>query len=196
MNMKVLLINENFNFRNAFITGITQQGIEVVDFFSSPLTSFQKTNVDKVLNYFYYKVKKDKNYYKRQYAIKRETSLQERILELDGFYDYILVFRADLLSTQQISLLRKMTKSLIAYQYDGMSICQNLVSNIHLFDDIFTFDYHDQKKYNFSSLTNCWFPDDSGEEVIADDLFYIGVGVPDRLDRIEPYTKIDLPTLL
>lgn len=196
MKMKILLINENENFRKAFSKGISQQGIQVIDFFSVPMAPFEKTIVDKIFNFFYSKVVGNKDYYQKQFAKKKATYIQERIQVFNDFYDHILVFRADILSTQHIKTLKRKTKSLLAYQYDGMSICQNLVENIPFFDSIYTFDFNDQIKYNFKPLTNCWFPDNISQEDIVDDLFYIGVGVPDRLDRIEPYTKIDLPTLL
>lgn len=185
MSKRILLVNENPTFRQLFIKGIREQGIDVVDLYEDYKVNYKKTVLQKVKNLFYVRFFGDRDYYKRKFNAKRDFALQQIINKKTDFYDHILVFRADMFSEAVLHLLRKKSSSMVAYQYDGMSICQNLVPNIPLFDEIFTFDFNDQMKYNFKGITNCWFDDDKKDTSEENHLFYVGVGVPDRISKIK-----------
>lgn len=189
MNKRILLINENPNFRQLFCKGIEEEGIIVEDLYVNFTQTYRKTWYQKTKNIFYLKVLGIKDYYQRKTAESREKALLEIVKSKTNYYDHILIFRADHFSTTILSELRNKTSSLITYQYDGMSICQKLVPNIHLFDDIYTFDYSDQQKYNFKGITNCWFKDEDKVLSIETDLFYVGVGVPERISKIKKIAK-------
>lgn len=129
---------------------------------------------------------RDRKKYISQQYIKRSEGL------LGEYYDYVLFFRADLYPEEVIRNIRKISKQMITYQYDGMEVSRRILDYLKYFNKIFVFDpkdYHQYRDLRFLPLTNCWFPDESGKAEIEGDFFYIGVGVPDRIGKIRRFSQ-------
>ena len=84
-------------------------------------------------------------------------------------------------SKEVIQLCRKISKQMMSYQFDGMAVGQKILDYQPFFDKIFTFDKNDQLKYHFLPLTNCWFSNPHTNTDVDTDIFYVGVGTPDRI---------------
>ncbi len=185
----ILLVNENKILGNAFMAALSEEGFCVSEFHSVPFPEYKKDLEKKIQNLFFRKVKKDKNFYKRDSA-KLKTNFNFKLTEnLNSHYDYILVFRADFYPVSVLEILRKKTENFIAYQYDGKKVWENKLESLKLFDKVFVFDSDDfipNTGINFQPVTNCWFMDERiSENDNRNDIFYVGVGVPDRLKKIE-----------
>jgi len=185
----ILLVNENKNLGNAFRKALSEEGFLVSEFHSVPFPEYKKNLGKKILNLFFRKIKKDRDFYKRDSGNLKAQFNLKLAEKLRPDYDYILVFRADFYPDSVLEILRKKTKNFIAYQYDGKKIWERRLNSLKVFDRVFVFDPDDflqDSGINFQPVTNCWFPDETiSDNDNRNDIFYVGVGVPDRLKKIE-----------
>ena len=82
---------------------------------------------------------------------------QEHIIEMlkkNGFQDQILVINPEVISLDYHLKIKEFTKKYIAYLYDSVSRCpvEHLLEGV--FDEIYSFDKEDVKKYGFKETTN------------------------------------------
>lgn len=185
---KILLITSNPTLKNIFAENIRKRNFEVKDFFDEDFEPYQYPLQDKIVNVFRRLFLKDKTFYeklKNQHFLKKTIEIEKG---LEGKFDYILFIRADRFPQKLIENIRKRSNNLIAYQPDGLSVSKKILDFEKYFDRIFVFDprdYYFLRKKNILPITNCWFPDEEADCVIKNDLFYVGVGVPDRIQKIE-----------
>ena len=162
-------------------------GLEPIHFYSKEWGNIPEFKVNiwtKYENIFRRIFFKDKTFLHRkydEYHQKMDIKRLKNIIKKHPKIDYILFFRADLYSEEVIKLCRKISKQMISYQFDGMVVGQKILDYQPLFDKIFTFDKNDQLKYHFLPLTNCWFPNPHTNTQADTDIFYVGVGTPDRI---------------
>ena len=179
---------------------IAKLGYEPISFFSdsAEMKLFKKTFWMKYENIFRRFFFKDNSYLDRCYKNHVAKSLTKKIEEIAKKHPriaYSLFFRADYYPDEVLEIARKISGKMITYQFDGMSISQNLIPNISIFDRIFTFDtqdWRDYKKYQFLPITNNWFPDaERNNEILQEYIFfYIGVGTPERILNMEKFKNI------
>ena len=162
-------------------------GLEPIHFYSKEWGDIPEFKVNiwtKYENIFRRIFFKDKTFLHRkydEYHQKIDIKRLKNIIKKHPKIDYILFFRADLYSKKAIQLCRKISKQMMSYQFDGMAVGQKILDHQPLFDKIFTFDKNDQLKYHFLPLTNCWFPNPHTNTQADTDIFYVGVGTPDRI---------------
>lgn len=184
----ILLVNENKNLGNIFRKALSEEGFLVSEFHSVPFPEYKKDFGKKIQNLFSLKIKKDKGFYKRDSA-KLKAKFNIKLAEkLSPDYDYVLVFRADFYPDSVLEILREKTRNLICYQYDGKKVWEQKLNSLKRFDKVFVFDSDDffpNSGINFQPVTNCWFPDEISADDNRNDIFYVGVGVPERLKKIE-----------
>jgi hypothetical protein len=111
-----------------------------------------KSKVEKVGNFFMkiFLNKNIKEIYHRKVIEKRLAILRER-------YDIIFIIRPDLLSNEELGILKSKTPKLIAYYWDTMDFFPRKKKLIHLFDKVYSFDIQDCKQYNLELLTDFYY---------------------------------------
>lgn len=203
---KVLVFYKQMN--EQYCRAISALGLEPISFFDEEkkMESFRVTFWLKYLNIFRRIFFGDKQFLDRAYRKHLNKNLiraMKSISEKHKKIDYILFFRADYYPQEVIDKCKQISNKMVSYQFDGMDICQSLLPNKDKFDKIFTFDRGDLEQYGFEPLTNCWFPDEEKDEKSTQyDIFYVGVGTPDRIEkakRLRDYSlenNIDLDLLL
>lgn len=190
---KIIIIIPNPSLKNIFVRNFEKTGFEVVDFFCEEFRKYPYPIQDKIINIWRRIFFKDYGYYNLLEKKFTNKELEKRMQLIEGEFDFAFLMRADRFSLIFIKELRKKAKKIISYQSDGMAVCGDLLPNVALFDKIYVFDPSDLQQYkslNFLPLTNCWFDDDTDESRVETDIFYVGVGVPERLrlaDKIKEY---------
>ncbi|MDO4224909.1 MAG: hypothetical protein Q4C75_03345 [Bergeyella zoohelcum] len=193
MKKKILVVYGNEEIEAKYKKAIEQLGFQHISFFrdSAPYKEFRPTLIDRAYNIFRRLFFNDKLALHRAYDRDRDRQNVKKMKEIAKKHpniDKVLMFRADIFPKKMIKLCRKISKNMITHQFDGMKVCQKLMTFYKSFDRIFVFDkkdLEDYKGYGFMPLTNSWFPDeDYNINEIKQDLFYVGVGTPDRIEKI------------
>lgn len=185
---KVLVFYKQLN--DEYCRAIENIGMQPISFFSEggSFEDFKITPYLKYKNILRRLFFGDKMSLQREYKKHTEGQFIRRIKKIAHKYskiDYALFFRGDYYPEVVLDVSRSISEKMITYQFDGMSICQDLLPNKNKFDRIFTFNQEDMDAYHFLPLTNCWFPDEKkiANPTIEKDVFYVGVGTPDRIDK-------------
>jgi hypothetical protein len=103
-------------------------------------------NLIRAKNFFLKKIFKDVKFKYREKFI--------NTIILDEQYDLILVIRPDFFSIQTLENLKSRTKYFKTYFFDGVFRFPRKLKTLHLFDEIYSFDPNDCKKFGFKPLTN------------------------------------------
>ena len=84
---------------------------------------------------------------------KRQEHIIE-MLEKNGLQDQILVINPEVISLEYHLKIKQFTKKYICYLYDSVERCpvEHLLHGV--FDQIYSFDHDDVKKYGFKQITN------------------------------------------
>jgi len=88
------------------------------------------------------------------------------------FYEYVIVICPDFLHTTHMSLLKTISKRTIVYYWDGFDHFPRYKESLPYFDDRFSFDPVDVKKFNLKFITNFYFKEDRNTETQTD-LFFL-----------------------
>lgn len=103
-------------------------------------------NLIRAKNFFLKKISKDVKFKYREKYI--------NTIILDEQYDLILVIRTDLFSIQTLENLKSRTKYFKTYFFDGVFRFPRKLKSLHLFDEIYSFEPNDCKKFGLKPLTN------------------------------------------
>lgn len=119
---------------------------------------------------------------------KAERKLERQILTLNNYnlksYDYALVIRPDLFSSELISEIRKRADLISAYQWDGLDRFPLVYERIDAFDRFFVFDVNDlHKNTKLLPLTNFYF-DDIKLRDKKFDVYFVGTYMRNRIDLL------------
>lgn len=111
------------------------------------IPSFKYNNFfSKILNFFLKNISKDIKYTYREKYIKK-------IIRNETF-DIILIVRPDMLAFKTLELLKAKTTLLKSYFYDGVNHYPRKLKTRKYFDEIYSFEPSDCKKYGFIPITN------------------------------------------
>lgn len=194
--MKLLYINKNINLSRPIIRQLQKMGFEVDVLIDSMPPEFDKSSIiHRIANIFHRVVRKDKSYF-----IRKEKEIFEKFAEnrlQNKTYDIAFFIRADMYSEKLIKKVRRQTKKMVSYQWDGIDMYPRILDYYKYFDRKLVFDGNDIRKYPQYNLlplsiyhyTENIFHDPAKEEI---DLFYIGVGLDERIklaSNIENYSK-------
>jgi len=126
-------------------------------------------------------------------------NLRERIANalsaVDGLADYAVIIRPDGYPLEFIEAIRKKTKLLVAYQWDGMARFPESYACVPLFDRFFVFDGRDLQIPGVLPLTN-FCPDPAylarcaDENAPTSDVFYTGYFNRCNLDTLDQIVKL------
>lgn len=103
---------------------------------------------------------------------KKYQQLTEELSNCDT-KSIILVNRPDLLSSQQLQILKGKTNHLVALYWDSFEKIPQQ-NNLHFFDKGFSFDTSDCVRYNLINNTNFYFVTNDTAQSPIYDLFYLG----------------------
>lgn len=152
--MKICLISfDYFDYDHAIIVELKRRNIEANHIDISKFKYNYKSFFDKILNFFN-KFFLNKNIKK----IKMEEDILNHLQNI-GHQDSILVIRPDKISKKTHLEIKKYCNKYIAYIYDS---CERFpVDHLldKIFDQVFSFDLNDVKKYGFTPITNYIYQD-------------------------------------
>ncbi|GGP03082.1 hypothetical protein GCM10010992_10060 [Cloacibacterium rupense] len=179
----ILLIYKNQTLSKVFENNLSYEGYDVELLLKEPYHPYQLSFLQRIINIIFrvfkiydYPVKAEQYNFKK-YCEKSLNHLASKS------YDYCLVIRGDLLPEQVIRHGRSISRRMVDFQLDGLSVSSKILDYKKYFDDIFVFDPDDVKKYPDAALhflPNCYFgaPDFSIPSEI--DLLYIGQYLDER----------------
>lgn len=150
----LLMIPDYSDFPDLFLENLKKEGFSPYLITDNP-SKFKYSGNEKIVNFFQKTFFKNRDYKKKlveEYKLKEYYS---KISKLE-MLDYALVIRPDLFPIEVIQELKKKTKKLIAYQWDGIEKFPKVKDYFSLFDSFFCFDSED-KKNNIKPITNFYF---------------------------------------
>ena len=181
---KILFIYKNQTLSKVFEENLYKEGYDLEILFKEQFKQFRLTFLQKIINIicrvFFkvnnYPIKADEENFKN-FCKKSLKNLPQKK------FDYCLVIRGDLIPEFVINHARSISKKMVDYQLDGLSVSSKILDYQKYFDRIFVFDPDDVKKYPEAALhflPNCYFgePDFSIPSEI--DLLYIGQYLDER----------------
>ena len=181
---KILFIYKNQTLSKVFEENLYKEGYDLEILFKEQFKQFRLTFLQKIINIicrvFFkvnnYPIKADEENFKN-FCKKSLKNLPQKK------FDYCLVIRGDLIPEFVINHARSISKKMVDYQLDGLSVSSKILDYQKYFDRIFVFDPEDVKRhpsYNLVFLPNCYFgePDFSIPSEI--DLLYIGQYLDER----------------
>lgn len=147
--MKITLISlDNWGFNQHIADAMTREGhvVQHIDFNSF---SYKYPNVLNKIYNFFLKLVVQKNLKHIYYG-------KEIIKRLEGFgkQDAILTMKGDFIASQSIKDFKKYTHKSIAFFNDNVRRYPNIANVIPLFDEVYSFEKDDCKKYNLKFKTN------------------------------------------
>ena len=150
----LLMIPNYSDFPNLFVENLKKEGFSPYLITDNP-SKFRYQNNEKIVNFFQKTFRKNRNYKKKLVEAHKLREYYRKISELE-MLDYALVIRPDLFPIPVIETLKKKTKKLIAYQWDGIEKFPEVKKYFHLFDSFFCFDSEDEAN-NIKPITNFYF---------------------------------------
>ncbi|GIM51256.1 hypothetical protein CAPN004_02860 [Capnocytophaga cynodegmi] len=130
---------------------------------------------------------KDKTYKPKIKGKLREPNDVEFIKKV-GQVDYALFIRADQFSFQTIETVKRFSKKIVAYQWDGIERFPLIKQYIGLFDKFYIFDKNDVGiNSSFIPITNFYFDDLLPDPKIIKErsVFFVGTYMKNRIKRLE-----------
>lgn len=105
--------------------------------------------------------------------IKKEYFNNYILNTINGKQDIIFVIRPDLLELSLLKRLKENTKSFIAYYYDSCKKYPKQVEVASLFDEVYSYEKEDIKKYNFIETSNFIYDEVLENDEIKYDIFNV-----------------------
>ena len=147
MNQKICLISfDNWNYDKHIVDKLNQKGLEA---FHIKIGGFKHKNFASRISNTFSKIFLGKN----PKIQKRQEYIIETLTK-KGFQDQILVINPEVIDLECHLEIKKMTKKYMTYLYDSVDRCpvNHLLDRI--FDEIYSFDEDDVKKYGFKKINN------------------------------------------
>lgn len=166
-----------------------------IDFVIDELQSYQNVEVTDIktdlIKYIYPNVfKRLENMVSKPFGrnLKKIYFKDEIFNKIVGEQDIIFIIRPDLLDDSILNELKTKTKKLVAYYYDSCEKYPKQVEIIPLFDEIFSYEKDDIKKFGFSEASNFIYDNDISEEPIKYDIFNVS-SYDSRIDEIDKISR-------
>jgi hypothetical protein len=116
--------------------------------------------------------------------LKKEWVKKQNIEIIDKHisFDVVIINRPDVLKNEELDLILKKSKRKILLLWDSLDKI-NLKDYVELFDDVFSFDSDDCKKYNLKKITNFYWVESENIKTLNYDIAYMGTN-DKRMDLI------------
>ena len=185
------------DFPNLFMDNLKKAGFLPFVITDNP-SKFKYKGSEKIINFYRKFFLKDREYKKKLIEEHKLREYYKKISQLD-MLDYVLVIRPDAFPIPVIQELKKKTKKLIAYQWDGIEKFPEVKKYFGLFDSFFCFDSKDENK-NLKQITNFYFdcipPVYKEFNTQKPKLYFVGVYWENREEKIDRFiqevTKIEV----
>lgn len=184
----LLMMPDYSDFPNLFMDNLNKVGFLPFVITDNP-SKFKYKGIEKIINFSRKFFLKDREYKKKLIEEHKLREYYKKISQLD-MLDYVLVIRPDAFPIPVIQELKKKTKKLIAYQWDGIEKFPEVKKYFHLFDTFFCFDSADEKN-NIKPITNFYF--DCIPPVYKDfnnqkpELYFVGLYWENREKKIDRF---------
>ncbi|MGV0923056.1 hypothetical protein [Empedobacter tilapiae] len=195
MNKKILIVLQTKNdIINNFKDNLICNSFNPFFYPNYTLQPYQPSFITKCINLIIHFVYPKFNYlnYRRKRHEKTYNITQHKFVNSlqNDFFEYTIVFRADLLSDDFLTLLKQKSKKIIAYQWDGMNRYQNIFNKIKFFDSFYCFDPNDENE-NVKFLPNFYFDNLKFNKINNPkyDFIYIGYFTKERFYLLEKLSK-------
>lgn len=178
------------DFPNLFMDNLNKVGFLPFVITDNP-SKFKYKGIEKIINFSRKFFLKDREYKKKLIEEHKLREYYKKISQLD-MLDYVLVIRPDAFPIPVIQELKKKTKKLIAYQWDGIEKFPEVKKYFHLFDTFFCFDSADEKN-NIKPITNFYF--DCIPPIYKDfnaqkpELYFVGLYWENREKKIDRFVS-------
>ena len=179
MTQKICLISfDHWNYDKHIVDKLNEKGI---DAFHIKIGGFKHKNLaSRIINSF------SKIFLGKNPKIQKRQEHILNMLKLKGFQDQILVINPEVIDLDCHLEIKKNTKKYITYLYDSVDRCpvENLMEGI--FDEVYSFDKEDVKKYGFKKINNYNYLEKQPipkEEHIKNQLLYIA-SFDNRLEKV------------
>ncbi|ANH82281.1 hypothetical protein A8C56_16130 [Niabella ginsenosidivorans] len=190
---KVLLFAPDWvDFISEFEKNLKYCGFEVVTI-NRDIPPFKYKNAgQKIYNFLRKTFLRDFSY-KKRLKEKHIKYHQYKFSSPADFYDYAFIVRADILTIDELKLIRQISVKMVGYHFDALHRYPGIFSRINYFDRFFVFDPEDLQKYpqyRLQFITNFYF-DYPGSDIDTPstgrteyDLYYLGSYEPSRMNEI------------
>ena len=148
--MKITIISyDNWGFNN-YITDILAQKGHVVNHINFHTFKYNYPNIQTKLYNFILKTVFNTNIKNTYYG----NEILKKLAEKNEIQDIILTIKGDFIDPKSILEFKKYTKKSIAFFNDSTARCPKIKRVIPIFDEVFSFEKEDCKKYNLNFITN------------------------------------------
>lgn len=130
-----------------------------------PFSYKNKTSriANSILKFFFFPSLKDIN----------RTNYIKKVIFKDNLLDQVLIIRPDKLQKETLVYLRKNTKRMICFLFDGIENFKNQKKTLSYFDTVYSYDKRDVEKNNFEFLPNYIYDDEIQNKRITNIVFNI-----------------------
>lgn len=185
---KILFIYKNQTLSKVFEENLYKEGYDLEILFKEQFKQFRLTFLQKIINIICRVFFKVNNYpiKAEQYNFKKYCEKSLKNLASKS-YDYCLVIRGDLIPEFVIKHARSISKKMVDFQLDGLSVSSKILDYHKYFDRIFVFDPEDVKRhpsFNLVFLPNCYFGETDFTQPSEIDLLYIGQFIEKRHQQL------------
>jgi hypothetical protein len=162
--MKITIISlDNWGFNNHIATTLEKKGHTVHHIDFNTFTYKYPNFLFKYYNFILKTVFKQ-NLKNIHYG----TEIIKRLKEIDEIQDIILTIKGDFIDPKSILKLKQFTKKSVAFFNDSSSRCPKIIRVIPNFDEVFSFEKEDCKKYNLKFITNWIYSNQSKNQQSID----------------------------
>lgn len=187
----LLMMPDYSDFPTLFSENLKKEGFTPYLITDNP-SKFRYKGNEKIINFFQKTFLKNKEYKKKLVEEHKLKEYYKKINEFEKELDYVLVIRPDQFPIPVIAALKKKTKKLIAYQWDGIEKFPAVKNYFSLFDSFFCFDSEDEKN-NIKPITNFYF--DCISPVYKEfnhqkpQLYFVGLFWENREEKIDQFIE-------
>lgn len=152
--MKITIISfDNWGFNNHIATALKKDGHSVRHINFNDFTYKYPNILYRYYNFILKTILK-----KNIKNIHSGNEILKRLKENNEIQDIILTIKGDFIDPKSILNFKKYTKKSIAYFNDGTNRCPKIIRVIPHFDDVYSFEKEDCKKFNLKFMTNWIYP--------------------------------------
>lgn len=186
----VLFIYRNKNLADQFAKHFVLNGYQLYLFYDEEIPYDKISKIQKLQNVFYRVVLKNTSFIHKLHDanfVKHSNIKLKQLKKSNLKFDYCFVIRGDLIPENILKYSRSISKKMIDYQLDGLSVSKKILDYKNYFNQIFVFDESDVQNYpnyNLKAITNCFFEEDNNLKKDID-FSYIGVNTNKRLETLE-----------
>lgn len=184
----LLMMPDYSDFPHLLVKNLEQEGFFPFLITDEP-SKFKYQGNEKIVNFFQKTFLKNRDYKKKLVEAHKLRAYHKRISEFE-MLDYTLVIRPDMFPIEVIKELKKKTRKLIAYQWDGIDKFPAVKNYFYLFDSFYCFDHEDSKN-NIKPITNFYFdcvqPIYKSYNYQKPNLYFVGLFWKNREKKIDQF---------